>query len=140
MINNELFEPAKQNRFIIKFKEGYALSAIPSYCIYKVSELHRLNYSVDSYYKGVDSFTSFELYNPLSICIPSIIEDALKDDASVKAEINILNAVGDVVYTWEILGKIDTVTYGGLSWYSDELNVTKITIRHKDTDIKLIVP
>jgi len=134
MINNELFEPAKQNRFIIKFKEGYALSAIPSYCIYKVSELHRLNYD------GIDSFTSFELYNPLSICIPSIIEDALKDDASVKAEINILNAVGEVFYTWEILGKIDTVTYGGLSWNSDELNVTKITIQHKDTDIKLIVP
>jgi hypothetical protein len=135
------FEPVTKSRFITNFKKGHLFSNIPSYCIHGVSNISR-----NSYKTGLDETLQynsivFELYSPQHICIPKIIIDDMKNlNNSINAKIDILDACGSKIYTWEILGSVDYVDFGELSWSKSDVTSISIYVTYESKDLQVYTP
>ena len=117
------FEPQKNNRFLIEFNSPFD---IPSCTVHKMSELNA--HTIDSYgqmYWGdlILSLREIE-QNPVSTTIYKAIKKNKTNKISFK--LMELNVIGDVIQTWEISAKINTISFGERDWSNDETRKVEI--------------
>jgi len=117
-------EPKKENRFVVNFPEPFK---IPQYVIHKTS---RPSFYITE--SGMIKWNNiaFILYDPISPSTSVAIMEGVKelrkkDSQNLVIGIEILSPVGDVVESWDIHGKINSIDFGVLDWKNgNHLNIT----------------
>jgi hypothetical protein len=117
------FEPQKNNRFLIEFNSPFD---IPSYTVHKMSELnaHTIDSSGQMYWGDLTLSLHEIEQNPVSTTIYKAIKENKTNKISFK--LMELNVIGDVIQTWEISAKINTISFGERDWSNDETRKVEI--------------
>lgn len=112
------FEPQKNNRFLIEFGDPFKF---PSYVVHKMSELNLHTIDGDGFMYWGD--LKLSLYEAEQNATSTIIYKGIKERKSnrVLFKVRELNAVGDIVQTWEMRAKIYNISFGERDWSSDEI-------------------
>jgi hypothetical protein len=112
------FEPQKNNRFLIEFGDPFTF---PSYVVHKMSELNLHTIDGDGFMYWGD--LKLSLYEAEQNATSTIIYKGIKERKSnrVLFKVRELNAVGDIVQTWEMRAKIYNISFGERDWSSDEI-------------------
>ena len=123
----EPFEPKKQNRFLVNFKN----IDIPSFVVYKATRPKIVN--------GGWGNMSFEMCDPIVPSTTKVLYDFYNPSNSLEdlsrllnLEITILDPTGYEVEKWDIQGKILEIDFGVLDWSSDLPTEIKVVMSVKD--------
>lgn len=123
----EPFEPKKQNRFLVNFKN----IDIPSFVVYKATRPKIVN--------GDWGNMSFEMWDPIAPSTTKVLYDFYNPSNSLEdlsrllnLEITILDPTGYEVEKWDIQGKILEIDFGVLDWSSDLPTEIKVVMSVKD--------
>ncbi len=144
-IDNRPVEPKKKNRFIVRLPEEFQISTSLVY------ECERPKFKYNGYHL-IPEPISLGIYDPIAPSITSAIwgiligltdVDMVLPELKVKHQdmfgkfingfdykIEILDPVGNIVETWQLLGcKIINVDFGGLNWSNDTPCVVKLLVK-----------
>jgi hypothetical protein len=123
----EPFEPKKQNRFLVNFKN----IDIPSFVVYKATRPKIVN--------GGWGNMSFEMWDPIAPSTTKVLYDFYNPSNSLEdlsrllsLEMTMLDPTGYEVEKWEIQGKILEIDFGILDWYVDLPTEIKVVMSVKD--------
>ena len=123
----EPFEPKKQNRFLVNFKN----IDIPSIVVYKATRPKIVN--------GSWGNMSFEMRDPIAPSTTKVLYDFYNPSNSLEdlsrllsLEMTMLDPTGYEVEKWEIQGKILEIDFGILDWYVDLPTEIKVVMSVKD--------
>jgi hypothetical protein len=123
----EPFEPKKQNRFLVNFKN----IDIPSFVVNKATRPIIVN--------GGWGNMLFEMWDPIVPSTTKVLYDFYNPSNSLEdlsrllsLEMTMLDPTGYEVEKWEIQGKILEIDFGILDWSSDLPTEIKVVMSVKD--------
>ena len=118
------FESKTESRFVVNFPEPFR---IPQYVVHKAS---RPSFYLTESGMIIWNSIDFVLYDPISPSTSASIMEGIKelrkrDSQNLTIGIEILSPVGDIVESWDIHGKINSIDFGVLDWKNgNPLNIT----------------
>ena len=126
------FEPKVNNRFIVQ------MEGIPSYLIAGI-DLPSYSYWNDVENKKViKSWGGFNLtlYNPIDMNLEREMLNPIHEETH-KILVKILDPSGNIVTTWEISAKLETIDFGKLDWRKPgEVNTLRLYFQVENVEIK----
>lgn len=116
------FEPKTKSRFIVTFPDN--VFKIPDFVVYEMSNIHCTFYNGLTVWEPI----TFKLYDHISPSTSQAIMTAIQDndgyittdDSPVDVHVKLLGPIGDVVSEWKLIGKINSIDFGSLSWKDTE--------------------
>jgi hypothetical protein len=114
----DIFEPKKENRFIVKFGKPFSISESV------INQTKRPSFKKSNSGMKWDNMV-FSMYDPITPSTSQSLMDGLRvlrtqDSQIIDVFIQIMDPIGEIIEEWKVTGEINSIDFGKLDWKSDE--------------------